>query len=130
MQLESFLILGSIEAVRPVFWIVMGVSLMMIAWRLTRKTPGWTGRVTLAGALLLGLGYSIILPLPASGLLPSARESATAVEIWQASRLVALNGGWLLFGLGLAMHARLFHTAPARQSSTAPNPSPAHESAA
>ena len=38
--------LGSIEAVRPVFMIVMGVFLMVIAWRLCKTTEGWTARAS------------------------------------------------------------------------------------
>ncbi len=105
--------LASIEAIRPVFMIVMGVFLMVIAWRLCQTTEGWTARLIVAGSLLLGFGYSLLLPLYDAGLIerysPVSGASALA---WHAVKLVVMNCGWLLFGLGLALHAQVFSISP------------------
>jgi hypothetical protein len=105
--------LGSIEAVRPVFMIVMGVFLMVIAWRLCKTSEGWTARLIVAGSLLLGFGYSVMLPSYDAGLIErfSPASGATALA-WHAVKLVVMNCGWLLFGLGLALHARVFSISP------------------
>lgn len=112
--------LASIEAVRPVFMIVMGISLLVIAWRFSKCTHGWTTRMILSGALLLAFGYAVLLPLYEAGsierLSPRGHyhgSAATAIA-WHTVRLVAMNSGWLLFGLGLAMHAKVFTATPPR----------------
>lgn len=114
--------LASIEAMRPVFMIVMGLALLFVAWRLTRHTSGWSSRILMAGALLLALGYAVIIPLyQASVILPLSllpyypEADAGSVMGWHLAKLFSMNGGWLLFGLGLAVHARVFE---------APAPSP------
>jgi hypothetical protein len=134
MNCGIFLPLASIEAVRPVFMIVMGVFLMIIAWRLSKTTNGWTARTIMAGALLLGFGYSVLLPMYEAGGIEgySAKGhyhgSADAAIAWHCVKLTVMNGGWLLFGLGLAMHARVFSPAsPGRAPATTPVP---HESVA
>lgn len=135
MNYGNCLPLGSIEAIRPVFMIVMGIFLMVIAWRLCKCTAGWTARLIAAGALLLGIGYAVILPLYDAGFIerisPAGRyhgSAATAVA-WHAVKLVAMNSGWLLFGLGLAMHAKVFAAPSPRRKTTSPALSP-HESVA
>lgn len=127
--------LASIDAMRPVFMIVMGLSLLFVAWRLTRQTSGWSSRVLMSGALLLALGYSLIIPLyqaqvivPMS-LLPfyPAADAGTAMG-WHLAKLVSMNGGWLLFGLGLALHARVFEsTRSLRPAPHADRPAPQSE---
>lgn len=124
--------LGSIAAVRPVYWIVMGVFLMVIAWRLSRCTRGWTARMIVSGALLLGFGYAVMLPLYEAGHIerfsPTSHyhgSSATALA-WHAMKIVIMNGGWLLFGLGLAMHAKIF-TPPSPRRTPALPPAAPHE---
>jgi hypothetical protein len=125
--------LASIEAMRPVFMIVMGLALLFVAWRLTRHTSGWSSRILMAGALLLTLGYSVIIPLyeakiilPMSLLMFYPDADAGTVMGWHLAKLFSMNGGWLLFGLGLALHARVFETLKA--PSTAPlTPSPQSE---
>lgn len=109
--------LASIEAIRPVFMIVMGVFLMIIAWRLSKTTEGWTARLIVAGSLLLGFGYAVVLPLYDAGLLPrfSANGSSAAALGWHVVKLVVMNCGWLLFGLGLALHAKIFAPSPPRR---------------
>lgn len=116
----GFLTLGSIAAVRPVFLIVMGVFLTLIAWRLAKTSGVWTARLLVAGALLLGFGYGVVMPLLEAGVIErySPRghyhgSAATAVA-WHVVRMVVMNTGWLLFGLGLAMHAKIFN-APAQR---------------
>ncbi len=124
--------LGSIEAVRPVFLIVMGVFMLLIAWRLAKTSGTWTARLLVAGALLLAFGYALLLPLYEAGVIErytSARlhdhGSAAAALGWHVTKLVAMNLGWLLFGTGLAMHAKIFGApAPARRQTAS---YPSHE---
>lgn len=126
MNYGNCLPLGSIEAVRPVFMIVMGIFLMIIAWRLCKCTEGWTARLIAAGALLLGFGYAVMLPLYDAGIIERVssaghyRGSAATAVAWHAVKLVAMNSGWLLFGLGLAMHAKVFATPSPSRKSTPP----------
>lgn len=108
--------LASISAMRPVFLIIMGVFLLLTAWRITRGTTGWAPRLLMLGALMLATGYSLILPLYNAGILiPISAtgvvngDAATAVA-WEIIKLVTMNGGWLIFGLGLAIHAGVFET--------------------
>jgi hypothetical protein len=110
--------LASIDAMRPVFLIVMGLSLLFIAWRLTRHTNGWASRILMSGALLLALGYSVTIPLyQAKVILPMnlvmfyPDADAGIAMGWHLVKLFSMNGGWLLFGLGLAIHARVFESA-------------------
>lgn len=124
MGIESYLVIASIEAVRPVFMIVMGGFLMLIAWRLSRVTAPWTSRILVSGAFLLGTGYALILPMYDAGILQSIPQAhrtggnvASAVA-WHCVKVVVMNGGWLFFGIGLAMHTRLF-SAPARAKKAA-----------
>lgn len=136
MNCGSFHTLGSIEAVRPVFLIVMGVFLCLIGWRLAKTSGAWTGRCLMAGGLLLGFGYSVLLPMYEAGAIESFRPgagqdaaSASAVA-WHVVKLVVMNTGWLMLGLGLAMHAKLFGEPaprPLAQPQTASSP---HESIA
>jgi hypothetical protein len=70
----------------------------------------------MAGAVLLALGYSVLLPLYQAGvLLPLSLvgrlpgDPAVAMA-WHVVKVVSMNGGWLLFGLGLALHAGIFET--------------------
>ncbi len=114
MNSPQFLPLASIEAVRPVFMIVMGIFLMVIAWRISQSTEGWTARLIVSGAFLLGMGYVVMMPLYEAGLierfspLGRYRGSAATAVAWHFVKLIGMNSGWLLFGLGLAMHAKIF----------------------
>lgn len=133
MSYGNFPPLGSIAAVRPVYLIVMGVFLMVIAWRLAKNTTGWTARTIVSGALMLGFGYAILMPLYEAGLI--ARLSShghvhgdpAAALAWHAVKTVMMNGGWLLFGIGLAMHAKVFAYSPAPRLTTALPPAATHE---
>lgn len=124
--------LASIDAMRPVFLIVMGAFLLVIAWRMTRGSRGWGGRTMLAGAMLLCFGYSVVMPLYQSGWMVSLQNlhaypgEAWVPLFWHCARLAAMNLGWLLFGLGAAAHARLFDIAPKPARIPAPVAPPAH----
>lgn len=127
--------LASIEAVRPVFMIIMGIFLMVVAWRLSKLTQGWTARLIVSGALLLGFGYAVMMPLYEAGRIErySPRghyhgNAATAIA-WHSVKLVTMNSGWLLFGLGLAMHAQVFTATAPRRKALSPALAP-HESVA
>lgn len=123
-------LLASIDAFRPVFMIVMGAFLLLTAWRMTRGTTGWASRTLMAGALLLALGYSVLLPLyQAEVLVPLSMvgripADATVALGWHILKVVSMNAGWLLFGLGLALHAGIFESekspAPVESSATTP----------
>ncbi len=125
--------LASIEAMRPVFLIVMGAFLLLIAWRVTRGSRNWGGRMMLAGAMMLCFGYSVVVPLYQSGRMVSLHHlhhyhgEAWIPVFWHCARLIGMNLGWFLFGLGAAMHARLFEISPRPVRVSAPVSSPAHE---
>jgi hypothetical protein len=141
----GFQAVGSIEAVRPVFMIVMGVFLLLLGWRLAKTSGVWTSRVLVAGALMLGFGYGVMLPMYEAGVIEKYAAtrthyhgSAETAIGWHAVKLVVMNAGWLVFGLGLAMHASILGNLAPRKplktirisnpSSTAgPNPLPSHE---
>jgi hypothetical protein len=126
-------LLAAIPALRPVFLIVMGAFLLLTAWRMTRGTTGWTPRILLAGAAMLAFGYSIATPLYQAGIVvPLNKIGATdsapeTVILWHVARMVSMNAGWFLFGLGMALHAGLFETAKSPAPVQAPRTSPVHE---
>jgi hypothetical protein len=133
MSDAGFSTLGSVEAARPVFLIVMGVFMLIFAWRLAKTSDVWTARVLVAGALLLAFGYSLLLPLYEAGVLeiysPLRRHyhgSAADALGWHATKMVVMNLGWLVFGLGLAMHAKILTAPSPRRSRQIPLHSP-HE---
>ena len=99
MNYGNCLPLGSIEAIRPVFMIVMGIFLMVIAWRLCKCTAGWTARLIAAGALLLGVGYAVILPLYDAGFIerisPAGRYHGSAATAVDEARAVNAALDWL-----------------------------------
>lgn len=136
MSVIGFNALGSIEATRPVFLIVMGVFLMLIAWRLAKSSGPWTSRMLVAGAFLLGFGYSVMLPLYEAGVLlqysPKARYHGDGASIlaWHAVKLVVMNAGWLVFGLGIAMHAKILGNTSPHAARVEIRPLPPHESIA
>lgn len=112
--------LASVEAVRPVFLIVMGVFILLVGWRLARTSGKWTARMLMAGALLLGFGYALLMPMYEAGVLlqysPKAHSplSAGSVLGWHIVKLMAMNTGWFLFGTGVAMHANILGSPSAR----------------
>lgn len=119
MSNGGFFLMGSIEAMRPVFLIVMGVFMLIFAWRLAKNSDAWTSRLMMAGALMLAFGYALMLPLYEAGILEkyapgrmTYEGSAAAAMGWHAIKLVVMNAGWLVFGIGLAMHAKLLSPSP------------------
>jgi hypothetical protein len=132
----NFVVLGSIEAARPVFLIVMGVFLALIAWRLAKTSGTWTGRMLVAGAFLLGFGYVFVMPLYEAGRIEriSVRghyhgDAATALA-WHVVKLVVMNLGWLLFGIGIALHANILGSPAPRTRVATRKISSRHESIA
>jgi hypothetical protein len=131
------LLAASTPALRPVFLIVMGAFLLLTAWRMTRGTRGWTPRIILTGASLLAFGYSVLTPLYQAGIILPMNKIGTigtspdAIILWQSAQLISMNVGWLMFGLGIALHAGLFETAkshaPVQVPRTSPRTSPVHE---
>lgn len=128
----SIPVLASVDAFRPVFMIVMGAFLLLTAWRMTRGTTGWAPRTLLGGAFLLALGYSVVMPLYQAGVLvPLSMVGVTPVDpdtalAWHVVKVVSMNGGWLLLGLGLALHAGIFETAKSPAPVASPTTSPVH----
>lgn len=108
----QWLALLQADSMRPVFWIIMGLALPILAARLGRKRPGWSARALNGGAILLAAGYVIILPLYDAGILVPVLKARLLPQydpaqaiIWQVVKMTTLNMGWLFFGLGLALHA-------------------------
>jgi hypothetical protein len=131
----NLLPLASIDAARPVFMIVMGAFLMIITWRMARETEGWSARFLVGGAFLLCIGYAVLIPMYEAGKIESyhplahLHDPSTALG-WHAVKLVVMNSGWLVFGLGLGLHSGLLRVPAAlRISKTQPSVN-AHESAA
>ena len=126
-------LLASITAMRPVFMIVMGAFLLLTAWRMTRGTHGWTPRVLMSGATLLAIGYGVVMPLYQAGvLIPISQIGRVPVDpdmaiLWHIVKTISMNGGWLLFGLGLALHAGIFETEKSLAPVESPSTSPFHE---
>lgn len=120
--------LASIEAFRPVFMIVMGVFLMIIAWRLAKGLDGWSARLIVAGTFLLGFGYALVLPLYEAGVIPrfSSRGhgpgNSPDAHAWNMVKTMVMNLGWLFFGLGLALHAKIFTATPPGRKLSPPTP--------
>jgi hypothetical protein len=135
MSNGSFLALGSIDAVRPVFLIVMGAFLSIIAWRLAKTSGTWTARLLVAGAFLLGFGYVVVMPLYEARVIePFSTKghfhgSPSTALAWHVVKLMVMNLGWLLFGIGIAMHADIFGSPVRRPRAQARSLSP-HESVA
>lgn len=103
---------ASIDAARPVFMIVMGVFLVLIAWRMARDTEGWSARLLVAGAFMLFIGYAFLIPMYEAGKIeryhPGVHlHDAQAAHAWHVVHLVVMNSGWLLLGLGLGLHSGL-----------------------
>jgi len=134
MALPPFVpLLASTEAFRPVFMIVMGAFLLLTAWRMTRGTRGWAPHTLMAGAVLLTLGYSVVMPLYQAGvLIPLSMVGIVPVDpdhalAWHVVKVVSMNGGWLLLGLGLALHAGIFESTTSPAPVESPSNRPLHE---
>ncbi|HVJ46536.1 MAG TPA: hypothetical protein VM511_09150, partial [Luteolibacter sp.] len=95
MQLSPPLVIASIDAARPVFMIVMGLSLAIFTWRLASGARSWSARLMVAGSLMLALGYAVILPAYAGVLIqqindPNLANPASALG-WHLVKLVTMN---------------------------------------
>jgi len=126
--------LGAVAATRPVFMIVMGISLMIFALRMSKTAGGRAGWLMVPGAMALCLGYAVLVPLYDAGLIPRispgrdlAAFSASTI-FCHVAKLVLMNAGWLAFGLGAAMHAGLLQRPATRRA--AAEPAIPHESVA
>lgn len=123
-------LLLSIDASRPAFMVVMGLFLLLVAWRLVHGRSGWASRFILSGAVLLAFGYAVLVPLYESGIIQHFRPGGhlhgdpTTILAWHVVRLFSMNAGWFLFGLGVALHARVFIVEPKRIVEDITNPSP------
>lgn len=112
MNFVTILPLASIDAVRPVFMIVMGVFLLVAAWRMARETEGWAAGLMVGGAFMLCFGYAILVPMYEAGKIerfhPAAHLHNPAIAMgWHAVKLLVMNVGWLVLGLGLGLHSGL-----------------------
>ena len=121
--------LAPVDAMRPVFLILMGASLLLIAWRLSRRHSGWGPRLMMGGALMLAIGYSVVLLLytaqaivPLSHLQYYPDADPAAALGWHMLKVGAMNGGWLFFGLGLALYVGVFESLSRPVSSQTPKP--------
>jgi hypothetical protein len=108
----AFHSLASIGAIRPVFQIVVGVFMLVVAWRLAKHSAVWTARLMIGGALMLALGYVVLLPMYEAGLIEAYSPkrlvytgSVADAMACHVVKVVLMNLGWLAFGVGLAMHA-------------------------
>lgn len=134
MHFSVNLPLAAIDSARPVFMIVMGVSLMMVAWRMARDSEGWSARLTVGGGFLLCLGYSLLMPMYEAGVIERFHPRAhlhdpSGALAWHAVKLVVMNGGWFLLGLGLGIHSGLLRM-PRFAKSAQKESLPANESLA
>jgi hypothetical protein len=119
-----------IDAFHPVFLVVMGISLAVVAWRFAQHASVWNARLIVAGGLLLGFGYAVVLPLDESGLLtPLASSQGVTAETlaWHVVKLAVMNGGWLLLGTGMALHAKLWKATARTRTTTPAHPIPSHD---
>jgi len=102
------------EMIRPVFLLVMGVLLVVFAWRIAKSASACNARLIVVGGLMLGFGYAVLLPILETAEIMAhaapARSHAVTAETygWHTVVLVVMNGGWLLFGIGMALHAKIW----------------------
>ncbi len=134
MNQPPLVLLASIDAVRPVFMIVMGVFLLVVAWRMSKEAEGWSARLMMAGAIMLAFGYSFLIPMYEAGKIEkfypgSHLHNPAAALGWHAVKLVVMNAGWLVFGLGLGLHSGLLRM-PAALKALKPRTVSTHESIA
>jgi len=119
--------LASIDAARPVFLIIMGISLVVFVFRLAGGAREWSTRLMITGSLMLGAGYAIVLPAYEAGLIESIHSPHTVnldvALAWHTLRLVLMNVGWFAFGIGVAMHAKILPQ-PAPRKAAVPATSP------
>ena len=130
MDLNFPPMLASFDLSRAPLLVVLGLALVIGTWHLINRSPGGGRRLMMTGALLLGIGYVVLLPLQESGLLAAdghGHESVIHSTAWQLGRLMVMNLGWLLLGGGLALHVRSHRTSLRNDN---PPPEDSHESIA
>jgi len=104
--------LASLASARPAFLIVMAGLLLLSIWRLAKISDGWAPRLLMAGAVILALGYGLLLPFYEAGLVERYSPArlhdpgSAAAFGWHVIKMATMNLGWLVMGLGLVMHAR------------------------
>lgn len=111
MTVHSPLILASFDYTRVPLMMLLGVALVIFTWRMLSHGEGRGRQLMMVGALLLGCGYAILLPLQDSGLLTTAHGDHAGHDhggmvdtaMLDTAKLVVMNLGWLLFGGGLAL---------------------------
>ena len=139
MNHAAFHTLGSIEAIRPVFMIVVGVFMLVVAWRLAKLSGGCTACLMVAGSLMLAFGYAVVVPMYEAGLIEKYSPmrlvyvgSGANAMAWHVVRLIVMNLGWFVFGLGFSMHAGVLRSSMRRLERPVSSPQPAvtHESIA
>lgn len=126
MEFTPLPMIASIDAARPVFLIVMGLALVIFTWRLAAGARDWPARLMVAGSLMLAFGYAVVLPAYAGGLIipidsPDAANSNSALG-WHLVKLVTMNLGWLVFGTGIALHAKVFPSPAPYGKAVQPSP--------
>ena len=79
---------------------------------------------------MLGFGYAVLMPLYEAGVIEpfSSRQhyhgaAATALG-WHVVKLVVMNLGWLLFGIGIALHANILDSPAPRPRAVNPHDFP------
>lgn len=126
--------LASLDLSRAPLMMALGLALLVFTWRMAGRVRGGGRLPLLAGAVLLGLGYSVMLPLQESGILNRGHEGhdharVTETAAWNMSRVAVMNLGWLLLGSGLALHVRSARISLSVSSTQSPSPT-SHESLA
>lgn len=136
MQFSPPVVIASLDAARPVFLIVMGLALLIFTWRLAAGARTWPARLMVAGSLMLAFGYSVVLPGYEGGLIPRLGQPGltdpASAQGWHLVMMVTMNLGWLVFGTGIALHAKIFpspapHGAAVQSSPRTNTPLPTHE---
>ncbi|MBN8460135.1 MAG: hypothetical protein J0M04_20090 [Verrucomicrobia bacterium] len=122
MKLHSPLMFASLDLSRVPLMMALGLALVVFTWRLAAHARRGRG-LLVSGALMLGLGYSVVLPLQDTGILNRGHEGHSHEQLtdstaWKVSRGILMNTGWLLLGSGLALQVRA-----KRPSSESPTPS-------
>jgi hypothetical protein len=122
MNVPPPLMFASLDLSRAPLMMALGLALMVFTWRLAGRVRGGSRPLLQTGAILLGIGYAVMMPLQDSGILRAGHEGhrhelVTDTAAWRMSKVAVMNLGWLLLGCGLAMQLR------AKPSSQSPTPS-------
>lgn len=108
--LQTFNILGNIEAIRPVSFILAGIILMMTVWRIHKHMASVTSLILITGAVILAINFCIILPAYEAKLIIRTPQLYThpnaSVELIHMVETISnytLNVGWFILGLGMTL---------------------------